>query len=191
MQDALEDGALAHVPVPVHLERDLGGGPVRLGQGNARSLAAGREWGFVESLRENESTGGTELCSESLTAVAFLFALHSVADEGTGERIHNTVTSPDRADHDAHRERGAKITTDTDTAAPSLVQVRERGNARYLPSFAPDPILLSRPFVVSSSEYARPTNVTPTLNGDHRQRATDDGRTERAGGTGSRAHALY
>ena len=135
--------------------------------------------------------GGTELCSESLTAVAFLFALHSVADEGTGERIHNTVTSPDRADHDAHRERGAKITTDTDTAAPSLVQVRERGNARYLPSFAPDPILLSRPFVVSSSEYARPTNVTPTLNGDHRQRATDDGRTERAGGTGSRAHALY
>ena len=85
LQDALEDGALAHVPVPVHLERDLGGGPVRLGQGNAQSLAAGPEWGFVESSRETDSTGETELCSESLTAVAFLFALHSVADEETGE----------------------------------------------------------------------------------------------------------
>ena len=79
----------------------------------------------------------------------------------------------------------------TPTPPPRISSRCERGNARYLPSFSPDPILLFRPFVVSSSEYARPTDVTPTLNSDHRQRATDDGRTERAGGTGSRAHALY
>ena len=33
-------------------------------------------------------------------------------------------------------------------------------------------------------EYARPTDVTPTLNGDHRQRAAEDARARGAGRTG-------
>ena len=91
-----------------------------------------------------------------------------------------------------HTEGEGRKSRPTPTPPPRISSRCERGNARYLPSFAPDPIPLFRPFVVSSSEYARPTDVTPTLNGDHRQRATDDGRTERAGGRDgvARARAL-
>ena len=92
LQDALEDRALAHVRGPVHPDRDIGICPVRLSQGNARERGQCRVLAGDRAER-----GGTLLLR--ITAVAFLFALHSVV-EG---RANNSTALPilDHGDHNA------------------------------------------------------------------------------------------
>ena len=90
LQNALEDRALAHVDVPVHHDRDFRRMP-RPSQSTTRRYAE-RERVICRVLAGDRADR-----ARLVTAVAFLFAIHSVVDEGMGEKINKHCQFSNRA----------------------------------------------------------------------------------------------
>lgn len=181
MQDALEDGALAHASLPVHLDRDLGVTP-------SQSRKCESEGNAASSLATATELTRIDFCSVSLPyhCISVCIAL------GCGERGENSTALPilGHGDHKqcTMKEEAGDATRDTRRIAgprhrrrrsANLVKVREKRSMLYS-LFARNTIRLFLRSLVGM-EYARPTDVTPTLNADHRQRTTAHGRTRTRG----------
>ena len=142
----------------------------------------GESEGGVASLLETELTG-IYFFSVSLP---LHFCLHCTRSR-MKDRAKNSTALPilDHCDHNAQRKRWRRSRT---TPTPPSRQIARGGTIASLPL---NKIRLFGP----SLEYARPPDVTPTLNGYHRRRATDGRTHARAGRTGraarGRARALY